>query len=634
MAAGATQGLVKSRVAAPAVAAKDRWTRTEVAWVAALAVGVVLAGSWRLGSTSLWSDETATWAISGHSFGDVVSTLTNSGGDRGAALYYVVIFGWMKVFGTSEAAARSLSLLAAAVTLIPFHAIARRVLDRPGAYTATALLATSSFLLHYARELRTYAFAVLLVVVTAWAFLRAVSNPRRRSWILFTVAAVLAVYAHWFSALVVLALFAALALAAPSREIIRPALLAGAAIAVATAPIALLIATGQGSGVGWVAPLNRGEFDSLARYFTGANRTFVQLGVLGVAAIGWVAIWTARRRQSPAGRPVPLIALTWFPLPVALTIAISVVKPLLIARYLIVALPGFALLLAAGVTVLARGRRTLAIAGVAALVVVAASSYRGVWSYGGKENWRAVVETVAARAAPGDAIIVYPGMAATAFNYYARDMPPLAARSGTSWPPRSWDTPFYRFFSNPSVLTSDAVRHARVVWLVMRVPGGVSLRQGTADSRVVATLRQTLARRLGPPHEVPPWRTTQTVSILKFDEANAPPTLTPGQASIVEGNRGTKTLQIPVSLSAASKRTVTASWTTRNDGAVAPSDYLAASGTVTFAPGQTSQLVSITINGDTLREPDERFFVSFKHPTNANLGGIWGLGFGFITNDD
>ncbi|HEY7105561.1 MAG TPA: glycosyltransferase family 39 protein, partial [Acidimicrobiia bacterium] len=301
MVARATESPAEHSVVEPAVVADRPWTRTEVVWVTALAGGVLLAGSWRLGSTSLWSDEAATWAISGHRFSDLVGTLTNSGGDRGAALYYVVVFGWMKVFGTSEAAARSLSLVAAAGMLVPFHAIARRLLDRFGAFAAGALLATSSFLFVHAREMRTYAFAVLLVVVTAWALLRAVSSARTASWALFTVAAVLSVYAHWFSALVVVALFVALALAAPGPETVRPALLSAAAIAVATAPIALLIATGHGGGVDWVAPLNRGELQALAKAFTGASRTLVQVAVLGVAAIGWVGTWIAWRRQPRAG---------------------------------------------------------------------------------------------------------------------------------------------------------------------------------------------------------------------------------------------------------------------------------------------------------------------------------------------
>jgi hypothetical protein len=113
-----------------------------------------------------------------------------------------------------------------------------------------------------------------------------------------------------------------------------------------------------------------------------------------------------------------------------------------------------------------------------------------------------------------------------------------------------------------------------------------------------------------------------------------PPAIAPGQASILEGNSGTKTLQIPVSLSAPSGQTVTASWTTLDYSAIAPADYQAASGTVIFQPGQTTQTVSVNINGDTLREPDEFLVVSFTNPVNATLSGFLGLGFGTIINDD
>ena len=63
-------------------------------------------------------------------------------------------------------------------------------------------------------------------------------------------------------------------------------------------------------------------------------------------------------------------------------------------------------------------------------------------------------------------------------------------------------------------------------------------------------------------------------------------------------------------------------------------DYTPASGTVTFAPGQTSKTVTIQVDGDTLVEPDEYVIVSFHDPTNAVMGGFYGLGFGLITNDD
>jgi hypothetical protein len=55
---------------------------------------------------------------------------------------------------------------------------------------------------------------------------------------------------------------------------------------------------------------------------------------------------------------------------------------------------------------------------------------------------------------------------------------------------------------------------------------------------------------------------------------------------------------------------------------------------VTFAPGDTAKTVTIAVNGDTQIEPDEYVLVSFTNPTNAFLGGYYGLGVGTITNDD
>jgi archaellum component FlaF (FlaF/FlaG flagellin family) len=118
------------------------------------------------------------------------------------------------------------------------------------------------------------------------------------------------------------------------------------------------------------------------------------------------------------------------------------------------------------------------------------------------------------------------------------------------------------------------------------------------------------------------------------------PTVVPGVASTTERDSGTTTLAVPVTLSVPSTQVVTAQWNTlqvpgnRPDQADPTTDYTPTSGTVTFNPGETDTTVSITINGDSLVEPDEYVIVSFHDPTNATMGGFWGLGIGFIDNDD
>src|SRR5207244_2749600 len=78
---------------------------------------------------------------------------------------------------------------------------------------------------------------------------------------------------------------------------------------------------------------------------------------------------------------------------------------------------------------------------------------------------------------------------------------------------------------------------------------------------------------------------------------------------------------------------VTVHYATQDDTATtADGDYVAASGTVTFAPGQTTQTVTVLVNGDTKFEPTEDFFVNLDTPVNATIADSQGQG--TIVNDD
>jgi Calx-beta domain len=81
-----------------------------------------------------------------------------------------------------------------------------------------------------------------------------------------------------------------------------------------------------------------------------------------------------------------------------------------------------------------------------------------------------------------------------------------------------------------------------------------------------------------------------------------------------------------VSLSAPSTEAITVDYTTRDGTATADSDYQAAGGTLTFAPGETSKTVTVLVNGDREGEFDEYFFVYLTGATNAIVAGSGGAG--------
>jgi len=102
--------------------------------------------------------------------------------------------------------------------------------------------------------------------------------------------------------------------------------------------------------------------------------------------------------------------------------------------------------------------------------------------------------------------------------------------------------------------------------------------------------------------------------------------------SVAEGNSGSAPATFTVTLSSPSGQTVTVSYATGNGTATTPFDYTAVSGTLTFAPGETSKPISVPINGDTRFEGDETFFVNLTNPNNATISDPQGQG--TITNDD
>jgi hypothetical protein len=102
-------------------------------------------------------------------------------------------------------------------------------------------------------------------------------------------------------------------------------------------------------------------------------------------------------------------------------------------------------------------------------------------------------------------------------------------------------------------------------------------------------------------------------------------------AVVAEPTSGTTTITFTVTLSSASGLPVTVQYATGDGSAVAGTDYLAASGTLTFAPGVTSQTVTITVLGDLLVDPNEVFFLNLLAPSNATLRRSTGQG--TILND-
>lgn len=123
-----------------------------------------------------------------------------------------------------------------------------------------------------------------------------------------------------------------------------------------------------------------------------------------------------------------------------------------------------------------------------------------------------------------------------------------------------------------------------------------------------------------------------TLLLLATSVAAQQPSISVRDVQVVEGNAGTTQATFVVALSAASSQTVSFSYATADDSAIAGSDYVATSGAASFAPGEVEKPIVVLVNGDTVDETQERFFLNISNVVNATVGSSQGNG--FIVDDD
>lgn len=106
-----------------------------------------------------------------------------------------------------------------------------------------------------------------------------------------------------------------------------------------------------------------------------------------------------------------------------------------------------------------------------------------------------------------------------------------------------------------------------------------------------------------------------------------------GDVDTAEGASGTRTtVSVPVTLSQPTSRKVTFTYRTVDGTAVSGKDFVATSGTITFAVGQTKAHVPVRVLGDALDEPSEKFRVELSTPSGATISR--GAGVVRILDDD
>jgi hypothetical protein len=431
---------------------------TDSRQVILLAGITLLGGVLRLlyiGSKSLWQDEAVSVFIGRLSSAEFRHILWNH--ELNMSLYYWLLRFWLRL-GSDEFTVRSLSALAGTATLPIIYFLAKRMLGNRAGWVAALLLAVHPSHVAYSQEARGYALVVFFCALSSLFFVHAVGlsgdaarqadserkSSRKLIWVGYVAASVLAVYSHFFAVLVIAPQWLTLIFLRSSLNLNQRMTLrwrgwwrSALAIVALLSPAAWFVMTRNAGQLDWIPPITTKETLHLIFFLTGNSIRFIlYLGLWMVAARQ--AIDFARGNEGKASHRSLFCAFVaiWLLFPVLFTIGVSLWKPVMAPRFLIVCLPAAVLLAAAGSAGLSQRWNAVWV------TVLALASLNSVISYyrRPREDWRAAANYVLSNSKPGDALAILPEYGHFPFDYYeqrylertgagARAAPPVLMRS-------------------------------------------------------------------------------------------------------------------------------------------------------------------------------------------------------------
>ena len=393
-----------------------------------------------LGHRSIWFDEAYSVYVARHTTKDILVLLPYS--DTHPPVYYALLGGWTRLFGSTETAVRGLSALASFLTVPVLYAFARQVAGGEVALAAAALLAGSAFATVAGQEARMYALMGLFVLLSWSALCLALRNRKIWSWVAYVASSALMVHTHYLGFLV---LGSQVLYVLPSvrgdRRTFVAAVLAWGGVAMLFLPWLPAFLTQVSSGridPTFRKPAGvRGLFDLLAQFGFGGEL----LGTGGYHHGGVLPLWQEALVVLPVaallvagayrfrGRSAWCLVCYWAG-PIVLALLVSVQRNVFYARYFSFLAPAFSVLLAAGIqsvtsVVLTRVRqpahvRSAALATAVALIVLAnvpvANGYR--YQRLGDYDWRGAAAVVSRAAGANDYLLFVPAFAHLPFEYY------------------------------------------------------------------------------------------------------------------------------------------------------------------------------------------------------------------------
>jgi uncharacterized membrane protein len=119
-------------------------------------------------------------------------------------VYFILLRGWVLLFGSGAFAARSLSVLFGVLSVMVIYRLGKLLFNKTIGLISAFLLAVSVFHINYSQQARNYSLFGLLGLISMLIFARLLKKNKKQDWFLYIISNLLLVFTHPFGVLIVL----------------------------------------------------------------------------------------------------------------------------------------------------------------------------------------------------------------------------------------------------------------------------------------------------------------------------------------------------------------------------------------------------------------------------------------------
>jgi len=377
-----------------------------------------------LSAKSIWFDEAMSAEIARLPWSQFASALWNR--EANMALYYLLLHFWLAL-GATPGFIRGLSVVFSVATVPVIGLLGTRLFGRKTGLIAAWLLSINAYHIRYAQEARSYALLVFLSALATLFFVWNLQEPSRAHWDIYTALCVLAVCAHFFGGLVVLAHAASL-LFVDRNRLPWPALKRCLSwFCACMVPIAAFVVHAGPGPLNWIP---RTAFGVVAALFISMAGNYGLRLLVADTVAACVAGFVAYRLWNKNGHPLQVwshgLAVSLISVPIATTLIVSVAHPLFVPRYLNPCLIGLILLVAAGIAcVPSQAIASVLVALISVFSLLGTASYYRQDFDMVRDRWDSATTFVFDHARPGDGAFFFLNFTRVPFEFYRTQRNPV-----------------------------------------------------------------------------------------------------------------------------------------------------------------------------------------------------------------